>query len=100
MTMQNGGASKDTWVQARARPARRRTAKTGRIGVRRDLVRDDTHLSSRVAENLHWFGRHAERCDDIGRLLRVALTYLFNVPLRPARRASGRPSRRCASGSS
>jgi len=25
-----------------------------------------------------WFGRHAERCDNIGRLLRVALNFLFN----------------------
>jgi uncharacterized alpha-E superfamily protein len=47
--------------------------------TRADLVREDTNLSSRVAENLLWFGRHAERCDQIGRLLRVALHYLFNV---------------------
>jgi uncharacterized alpha-E superfamily protein len=44
-----------------------------------DLVREDTNLSSRVAENLLWFGRHAERCDYTGRLLRIALDYLFNV---------------------
>jgi uncharacterized circularly permuted ATP-grasp superfamily protein/uncharacterized alpha-E superfamily protein len=79
ITMQHGGGSKDTWVQARAQtgaPSHPERA----AGVRRDLVRDDTHLSSRVAENLHWFGRHAERCDDIARLLRVTLTYLFDVP--------------------
>ncbi|HEV7814095.1 MAG TPA: alpha-E domain-containing protein, partial [Janthinobacterium sp.] len=44
-----------------------------------DLVREDSNLSSRVAENLLWYGRHAERCDNIGRLLRVALTILFEV---------------------
>ncbi|HEX8404091.1 MAG TPA: alpha-E domain-containing protein, partial [Duganella sp.] len=44
-----------------------------------DLVRDDTHLSSRMAENLFWLGRHTERCDDIARLLRVALNIVFNV---------------------
>src|SRR5215217_5831248 len=43
------------------------------------VVREDSNLSSRVAENLLWFGRHAERCDNIARLLRVALTFLFNV---------------------
>jgi uncharacterized alpha-E superfamily protein len=26
-----------------------------------------------VVENLYWFGRHAERCDDMARLLRLAL---------------------------
>ncbi|WP_332878947.1 circularly permuted type 2 ATP-grasp protein [Massilia sp. S19_KUP03_FR1] len=77
LTMERGGASKDTWVQARARvdiqPVQKRS-----IGSA-DLVREDTNLSSRVAENLLWFGRHAERCDNTGRLLRVALNYLFNV---------------------
>jgi uncharacterized circularly permuted ATP-grasp superfamily protein/uncharacterized alpha-E superfamily protein len=78
LTMQMGGASKDTWVQARARVDPRRLAERG--GNRgEDLVREDTNLSSRVAENLLWFGRHAERCDNIGRLLRVALNFLFNV---------------------
>jgi uncharacterized circularly permuted ATP-grasp superfamily protein/uncharacterized alpha-E superfamily protein len=78
LTMQMGGASKDTWVQARARVDPQRVAE--RAGARgEDLVREDTNLSSRVAENLLWFGRHAERCDNIGRLLRVALNFLFNV---------------------
>jgi uncharacterized circularly permuted ATP-grasp superfamily protein/uncharacterized alpha-E superfamily protein len=77
ITMQHGGGSKDTWVQAKAEP-------TGhRLGPRRvtarDLVRDDTHLSSRMAENMFWLGRHTERCDDIARLLRVSLNILFDV---------------------
>jgi uncharacterized alpha-E superfamily protein len=38
-----------------------------------DLVRTGLNLSSRVVENLYWFGRHAERCDDLARLLRLAL---------------------------
>jgi uncharacterized alpha-E superfamily protein len=37
------------------------------------LVRSGAGISSRVAENLFWFGRYAERCDDTARLLRVAL---------------------------
>ncbi|MDB5959729.1 MAG: molybdopterin oxidoreductase, partial [Massilia sp.] len=77
LTMQRGGASKDTWVQARARAALQHPRKRSMSGA--DLVREDSKLSSRVAENLLWFGRHAERCDNIGRLLRVALNFLFNV---------------------
>ena len=77
LTMQRGGASKDTWVQARDRTQVHRMQ--GRSITHKDLVREDTNLSSRVAENLLWFGRHAERCDNIARLLRVALNFLFNV---------------------
>lgn len=77
LTMQMGGASKDTWVQARARVEVQRPQH--RSITSDNLVREDTNLSSRVAENLLWYGRHAERCDNIGRLLRVALHFLFNV---------------------
>lgn len=77
LTMQMGGASKDTWVQARAKVEVHRPQH--RSITSDNLVREDTNLSSRVAENLLWYGRHAERCDNIGRLLRVALHFLFNV---------------------
>lgn len=77
LTMQMGGASKDTWVQARARVEVHRPQH--RSITSDNLVREDSNLSSRVAENLLWYGRHAERCDNIGRLLRVALHFLFNV---------------------
>lgn len=77
LTIQRGGASKDTWVQARAGAERHRLQQRRIRGE--DLVREDTSLSSRTAENLLWFGRHAERCDNICRLLRVALNILFNV---------------------
>lgn len=77
LTMQMGGASKDTWVQARAKAELHRPQH--RSITSDNLVREDTNLSSRVAENLLWYGRHAERCDNIGRLLRVALHFLFNV---------------------
>ena len=36
-------------------------------------MRTGLNLSSRVVENLYWFGRDTERCDDMARLLRVAL---------------------------
>ena len=77
ITMQRGGGSKDTWVQSSAQVGTHSTLK--RAITSRDLVRDDTHLSSRVAENLFWFGRNAERCDNLARLMRVALNFLFNV---------------------
>jgi uncharacterized alpha-E superfamily protein len=77
LTMKMGGASKDTWVQARASVAVPRLRQRSITGA--DLVREDSNLSSRVAENLLWFGRYAERCDNIARLLRVALNFLFNV---------------------
>ena len=77
ITMQRGGGSKDTWVQTSAQVDTHSLLKRSITG--RDLIRDDTHLSSRVAENLFWFGRNAERCDNIARLMRVTLNFLFNV---------------------
>jgi uncharacterized circularly permuted ATP-grasp superfamily protein/uncharacterized alpha-E superfamily protein len=78
LAMQRGGGSKDTWVQASgtaeifSQPARDKTPIA--------LVREDTHLSSRVAESLYWFGRYAERCDNICRLMRTTLDLLINTP--------------------
>jgi uncharacterized circularly permuted ATP-grasp superfamily protein/uncharacterized alpha-E superfamily protein len=77
LTIQKGGASKDTWVQGGVGMEPQRLQKPGIRG--QDLVREDTNLPSRVAEDLLWFGRHTERCDNICRLLRVALNILFNV---------------------
>lgn len=92
ITMQQGGGSKDTWVLARARtaPTPAPTPAAPRPRSKRDLVRDDTHLSSRMAENLFWFGRHAERCDNIARLLRVTLDFQFNS--RPGERGAEWPA--------
>ena len=77
ITMQRGGGSKDTWVQSSAMPAPQRPVQ--HITTSADLIRDDAHLSSRMAENMFWFGRHTERCDNIARLLRVTLSMLFDV---------------------
>ncbi|MFZ6773356.1 circularly permuted type 2 ATP-grasp protein [Undibacterium sp. SXout7W] len=79
ITMQRGGGSKDTWVQAKTQVDSHSLLK--RTITQRDLIRDDTHLSSRVAENLFWFGRNTERCDNTARLLRVTLNFLFNTGL-------------------
>jgi uncharacterized circularly permuted ATP-grasp superfamily protein/uncharacterized alpha-E superfamily protein len=72
ISMQRGGGSKDTWVLSTG-PVNTafsllRTTITGH-----DVVRGPAGLSSRAAENLFWFGRYAERCDNAARLLRVAL---------------------------
>jgi uncharacterized circularly permuted ATP-grasp superfamily protein/uncharacterized alpha-E superfamily protein len=72
VTMQRGGGSKDTWVMSQghvdASFSLLRTTVTSA-----DLVRTPAGLPSRLAENLYWLGRYAERCDDMARLLRLAL---------------------------
>ncbi len=88
ITMQRGGGSKDTWIQASTQVEVHSLLK--RTITSQDLIRDDTHLSSRVAENLFWFGRNAERCDNTARLLRVTLNFLFNVG--PANRGDEWPT--------
>ena len=88
ITMQRGGGSKDTWIQASHQAEVHSLLK--RTTTSQDLIRDDTHLSSRVAENLFWFGRNAERCDNTARLLRVALNFLFNIG--PANRGDEWPT--------
>ncbi|MEX5688990.1 circularly permuted type 2 ATP-grasp protein [Pseudomonas silesiensis] len=72
VSMQRGGASKDTWVLGDRPPSGEQWKTRRNIGVR-DLVRRDPYLPSRVVENLYWFGRYCERCDDSARLLRIML---------------------------
>jgi len=76
VSMQRGGASKDTWVLSSG-PVSQFTL-LHRPSAPQDLVRTGVNLSSRVVEHLFWFGRHAERCDDLARLLRVALGYMID----------------------
>ncbi|HSH73892.1 MAG TPA: circularly permuted type 2 ATP-grasp protein [Methylophilaceae bacterium] len=75
ITMQRGGTSKDTWVTAPSAVSKlsllRRTTSS------KDLVRDNTHLSSRMVENLFWFGRYTVRNNHTARLLRTAIHYLL-----------------------
>jgi len=78
ITMQRGGSSKDTWVQAIGKVETLSLLATPDRAI--DLVREDTHLSSRVAENLYWFGRQIERCNNVGRLMRASLDYMFTNP--------------------
>jgi len=77
ISMQRGGASKDTWVLTNG-PVSEFTLLKPSFGVR-DLVRAGSNLTSRVVENLFWLGRYSERFDDSARLLRVALARLVDV---------------------
>ena len=72
VSMQRGGASKDTWVLGEQAPGGEQWKAQRTVGVH-DLVRRDPYLPSRVVENLFWFGRYCERCDDRARLLRIML---------------------------
>jgi uncharacterized circularly permuted ATP-grasp superfamily protein/uncharacterized alpha-E superfamily protein len=72
VSMQRGGASKDTWVLGDRPPSGEQWRTQRNVGVH-DLVRRDPYLPSRVVENLFWFGRYCERCDDSARLLRIML---------------------------
>jgi hypothetical protein len=77
ISMQRGGSSKDTWVLTDAAVNTFSLLKHS-VG-KADIVRGGRNLSSRVVENLYWFGRYAERCDKTSRLLRVALSRLVDA---------------------
>ncbi|MDR6354889.1 hypothetical protein Q3H58_001560 [Pseudomonas psychrotolerans] len=72
VSMQRGGSSKDTWVLGGGRSATE--VPSARVLGVRDLVRKDPFLPSRTAENLFWYGRYSERCEDAARLLRIVLS--------------------------
>ncbi|NMY43642.1 circularly permuted type 2 ATP-grasp protein [Pseudomonas sp. WS 5013] len=72
VSMQRGGASKDTWVLGERHSGGEPWQWLRPLGVA-DLVRSDPYLPSRVVENLFWFGRYGERCEDGARLLRILL---------------------------
>jgi uncharacterized circularly permuted ATP-grasp superfamily protein/uncharacterized alpha-E superfamily protein len=74
ISIQRGAASQDTWVVSDGpvstlsllRPA----------GARVELSRGGGDLPSRVADNLYWLGRYAERADAMARLARTAVARL------------------------
>jgi len=76
ISMQRGGSSKDTWVLA-AGPVSAFSLLRREIGPD-ELVRTGTNLSSRVVENLFWFGRYCERGEATARLLRTTLGMLVD----------------------
>ncbi len=72
LSMQWGGASKDTWVLGERHIGSEPWQWGRALGVG-DVVRSDPYLPSRVVENLFWFGRYCERCEGSARLLRILL---------------------------
>ena len=72
VSMQRGSGSKDTWVMAAGQVDASFTLLQSTVTAA-DLVRNPSGLPSRLAENLFWFGRYEERCEDTVRLLRLAL---------------------------
>lgn len=74
LTMQKGGSSKDTWVLSDG-PVSTFSLLQNTIRVD-DLIDETGTLSSRLAENLFWFGRYGERCDAVARLARLSLSRL------------------------
>ncbi|WP_018411221.1 circularly permuted type 2 ATP-grasp protein [Methyloversatilis thermotolerans] len=71
IAMQRGGASKDTWVLTHG--AVNSFSLLRRTVTASELVRAGSNLSSRIVENLFWFGRYCERCDNEARMLRAAI---------------------------
>ncbi|TWH63931.1 putative circularly permuted ATP-grasp superfamily protein [Azomonas agilis] len=73
LSMQRGGASKDTWILG-ARQATTDPWQHVKPLKAREVVRSDHYLPSRMVENLFWFGRYCERCEGEARLLRIMLS--------------------------
>ncbi len=77
-----GGGSKDTWFLADA-PTPHKSL-IDRVGQPLDVSRSSFALTSRVAENLLWLGRSAERVDAGARAFRCALRGISEEPIRVA----------------
>ncbi len=71
----NGGQSRDVWVTSEADAAPH--VSRLRMGLQSPkITRGGTGLRSRIADDLFWLGRYAERADWIMRLLRGAISRL------------------------
>ncbi len=82
VSSQRGGASKDTWVLSDGPvPHVSLMDRAGRPG---EVSRGSFALTSRVADNLFWLGRTAERAEAGMRLLRAALRRISEEPIRAA----------------
>ena len=71
VSMQHGGASKDTWVLS-DEPVTELSLLAAESQMI-ELRRVGNNLPSRLADNFFWLGRYAERSDATARLLRSAL---------------------------
>jgi uncharacterized circularly permuted ATP-grasp superfamily protein/uncharacterized alpha-E superfamily protein len=74
VSMQSGGASKDTWVLADGPVSPLTLLKPTPHVIR--LERSAIEVTSRVGDNLFWLGRYTERLEDLVRVLRCLLMRL------------------------
>ncbi len=74
VSMQKGGGSKDTWVLASGPVSTFSLLRPSASPL--ELTRGGSDLPSRVADNLYWLGRYAERAEGATRLLRGILVRL------------------------
>jgi uncharacterized circularly permuted ATP-grasp superfamily protein/uncharacterized alpha-E superfamily protein len=74
VTMQLGGGSKDTWVVGGSEEGAAPVVRPSRLQV--DVSRSMGDLPSRLADNLFWLGRYAERVETILRVVRSLLPAL------------------------
>lgn len=78
ISSQLGSTSKDTWVLA-SEPEKQISLLTGNVLAIDAGADQGTHLPSRVAENLFWMGRYAERTEASLRLLRSVFMRLNSI---------------------
>ena len=71
VSMQRGGASKDTWVLQSDDNEALSFASSDNLAL---VTGQHTGVPSRVAENLFWMGRYTERAEGMARLLRLTLS--------------------------
>lgn len=75
VSMQRGGASKDTWVLAEGPVSQLTLLRPAPHVIR--VERAATEVTSRVGDNLFWLGRYTERLEDLVRVLRCLLLRLM-----------------------
>lgn len=84
VSSQAGGVSKDTWILA-SEPEKR-VSLLAPSGTPLRLTRTGGEVPSRVADNLFWMGRYAERSEAVARLVRYVGLMLLD-PEQPAAEA-------------
>ena len=74
VSSQSGALSKDTWVLATE--PEKHVSLLGEVRQLQPPYEQDAELPGRVADNLFWVGRYAERAEFNSRLLRLTLQFL------------------------
>jgi len=78
-SLQRGGRSKDTWVQAAGPVSTFSLLRPAHAQI--ELTRGGSDLPSRIADNLFWLGRYVERTEGTVRLLRGLVNRLSEKSL-------------------